>query len=239
MYLAESVFESNFLKELVKEVKFKPIKSIGENPEINPKMFNSYVEELYQVYCTNTSDYEIVGIEDYKKQIKEKEVLALKSVSQYVDFFESKYQTEFLGYCEEFIHWLDDSTIKIDAEMLERLEKIGSIQILKSKYAGEKINSILEFITDPVRSNYYRIGMLIKLGVYDEIKKNIKRKDTPSNPNRTAKELSPIFDYKQTSIEPIIRAYEDNNVSSINYPLKEKTKNDIEESLKNIGIQQQ
>ena len=118
VYLHRRFSTEDFLRELTKEGKLPPPKKI---PVTMIEIFNNYFDTLYKDYSTKTNRYERVGIEDYKKQIKEKEILALKSVRKYVDYFESEYQTEFLGYCEEFIHWLDGEKKQTDGNPYPRI----------------------------------------------------------------------------------------------------------------------
>ena len=129
----------------------------------------------------------------------------------------------------------------LDSNTLDLLNEIGITNILKNKYSQlsnseNKLHQCLNAITDSSTTYYFRIGFLIETGVYQKISTLIKKEQFVINPNKIADKLKPIFDYKKTSIEPIIRAYENNETESKNYPLKTKERQQIENILNDIGI---
>ena len=137
----------------------------------------------------------------------------------------------------------NEKNIEIDQTDLKNINKVGIIEILKDKFpelnrSSNKLNFILKEIITSSPPNYkYRIGLLIHLGILDAIKEKIKRKESTVNPNRIALWFNPIFGNKQTSIEPIFRAFETNVTDSDKYPYTDKVKSKIQQKLSEIDLQ--
>ncbi len=134
----------------------------------------------------------------------------------------------------------DRNTIKIEEDDLKNLNNIGIINIIKNKYprlanSEYNLNIVLNEIVNNKPPNYkYRIGLLIRFGVIDAIKEKLK--PSPVNPNQIATKLKPIFDFKQTSIEPIIRAYENKDYESKKYPYTEQVQEQIQQKLSKLDL---
>ena len=155
--------------------------------------------------------------------------------------FSQKRKLEFLKK-QRKVSVINEKRIEIDQTDLENLNKVGIIEILKDKLpelcrSDSKLNFVLKEITTSLPPNYkYRIGLLIHLGILNVIKEKIKKEEHTVNPNRIAVRLSPIFEYKQTSIEPIFRAFETNAKNSQKYPYTDQIKNKIQEKLSEINL---
>lgn len=137
----------------------------------------------------------------------------------------------------------NDKKIEIDQIVIENLNKVGIIEILKDKFpelnrSSNKLNFILNEISKSSPPNYkYRIGLLIHLGILATIKEKIKREEYTVNPNRIALRFNPIFGNKQTSTDPIFRAFETNAKDSDKYPYTDKVEDQIRLKLSEIDLQ--